>query len=578
MNRYSTLPLLLLLLLTWPLTAHAIVADESCEPTECLGGLAQEKTGFLLAAPDRGYAGNQRVRQAFSKFDSKYNAQLVFVTDERMEPYLKKALQALEKNDMETLVVLPLFYSMSHPRLVFLRKMLARVIPGDREIILARSFGNTYLAVEMLTERLKQTEFDAQNPLLVIGHGASTERSFKLMERDLRRIATMALKDFEEKEIEVVILPGDGHGKNSADMNNKVMASISELGAKRGIENVLPYHLGPNLDSMMSVNAWIAGAFPRYMKLVEPAPDEIEFFSLWMHREANRYLSATGAPLGLLFHAHGAYFHWNQGMREAVEELTHKYPVEFAFSMADPEDLRSAVQRLEQRGVGVIVIVRVFGMRASFRHAIERLIGLDVDAPELCKTEEEGDLHEGEPPMRLRTNALVVTEGGLGDSGYFAAAMLDRANQLAVDKPNDTVILVAHGKGTESANQQWLNVLASLVNKMKTMSGNAFRDIKYQTWQEDWADNRDARIGLVREMVQEANRNGGHAIVIPARTTGKGRSRQFLKGEQFIAGEGFAPHPLFLKWVEQQLARGAQTVGQTRHVWYPALPVTGSDK
>lgn len=43
--------------------------------------------------------------------------------------------------------------------------------------------------------------------------------------------------------------------------------------------------------------------------------------------------------------------------------------------MADPDDLRSAVERLEQRGVGIIVIVRVFGMTTCFRHSVERLIG-----------------------------------------------------------------------------------------------------------------------------------------------------------------------------------------------------------
>lgn len=578
MKSFKLLTNLLWLVLVWHFITLAHADPIDCGLEDCLGGIEYGKAGFLLAAPDRGYAGNQKVRKAFSDFTKKHNAALVFVTDKRMQPYLQKALNKLDENNAETIVVLPLFYSMSHPRLNLLRSMLELIIDNNKETIYARSFGNTYLAVEMLIERLKVSQFNEQNPLLLLGHGASSQKSLTLMERDLRRIADLALQDFENKKLEVVVLPGDRANKNYREQNKTAWSRINDLGAKHGVEKLLPFHLGPELDGMMAVNEWAKDRMPKFMQMVEFEDNEVEFYSLWMQREANRYLSAKEAPLGIVINAHGSDFHWNQGMREAVEELTNKYPVEFAFSMADPQDLRAAVKRLEQRGVGVIVVVRVFGMRASFRHSIERLIGLDVDAPELCKTEQEDDRHKGEPPMRLRTSALVVTEGGLGDNALFAEAMLDRANQLAVDRADDTVIIVAHGKGTDSANEQWLKVLASLVEKMKAMGGDEFRDIKFQTWQEDWHDKRGERINAVKSMVEEAAENNGHAIVIPARTTGKGRSRQFLKSSEFIAGEGFAPHPLFQKWVEQQLQRGVETVKQTRHVWYPMLPIVSSDK
>lgn len=563
--------LFLLLNLIAPSMAATNLSSIECAPAQCLGGITAGEAGFLLAAPDRGYAGNQKVRQAFNQFSAQHNAELVFVTDQRMEPYLKDALFKLRDRNAQSIVVLPLFYSMSHPRLTLLRGMLKRINNEDGKLIYARSFGSGYLAVEMLIEHLKSKPFD-ESPALLLGHGGSSDKSFKLIERDLRRIADFALQDFENREIEIVVLPGDRTNPDYKTHEKKAWDAIEKLAVEVGVKDVFSLHMGAELDGMMAVDVWAESRLPKSMQLLEVKDNEVEFFSLWMHREANRYLSAEEAPLGIVFNAHGSDFHWNQAMRDAVEDLAKKYPVEFAFSMADPDDLSQAVARLEERGSRVIVIVRVFGMRASFRHATERLIGLDIDAPELCKTEDADDRHEGEvPPMRLRTNALVVTEGGLGNSPLFAKAMLDRANKLAVEKAKDTVILVAHGKGTDSANDQWLTVLASLAEQMKSMGGDEFKDIQYQTWQEDWKDKRGDRINAVVGMVEKANQDGGHAIVIPARTTGKGRAARFLNSVEFIAGEGFAPHPLFSQWVESQLKRGVETVAQTRHVWYPVL-------
>ena len=238
--------------------------------------------------------------------------------------------------------------------------------------------------------------------------------------------------------------------------------------------------------------------------------------------------------------------------------------------MADPDDLTKAVKRLEDRGVGVIVIVRVFGMRTSFRHSVERLIGMDIDAPELCQVD-TGSSHYGTPPQRLRTTALVVTEGGLADSPLFAKALYDRASKLSSMQGKDTVIVVAHGKGREEANTQWLKVLASLSKQIQEMSAGKFKEVKYQTWREDWKDKRGTRIDSVKQMVIEANKAGGTAIIIPARTTGEGPTKRFLGEMKYKAGKGFAPHPLFPEWIESQMHKGIDTLQKTRHVWYPAL-------
>jgi len=562
---------------TFNLSAYDLKNQASaCEGADCNKKQSGD-LGLLVIAPDRGYAGNQKVRSAFQVLDKKRNAELLFITDERMRPYLKTALLNLKSKQAKRIIILPLFFSASHPRLTLFRTMLKEENTQD-DITYARPFGGSYLAVELLVDRLRNSNI-GDNSIIIAGHGASSDDVEKLMLRDLNRIAEQAMKDIGENKLQVIIWP-DGKDRKKIKTQEKakwdLVKKIDDNQDKDKHDwQIVPFHMGKELDGMMSFDNGLRRSKPKEVKLEDFPDNESEFFSLWMQREANRYSSANDATSGIVFNAHGSDFHWNQTMRDAVAKLTQEIPVEFAFSMADSDDLRSAVKRLEDRGVGIITIVRVFGMRTSFRHSVERLIGMDIDAPELCQQDEGSSHSYGSPPKRLRTTALVVTEGGLADSPLFAQALFDRASKLTTNKGKDTVIVVAHGKGRDDANQQWLKVLESLTNQIKKMSNGEFKDVLYQTWREDWEDKRGTRIDSVKKMVEKANKEGGTAIIIPARTTGEGPTKRFL-GEvkddmKYIAGKGFAPHPLFPKWIKQQMKRGLETVEQTRHVWYPAL-------
>ncbi len=586
---------LMLVLLVYPAASMA-TTQSNCELDECLVGITDAATGFLIAAPDRGYKGNQRIRIAFEQLKKNKKAELVFITDKRMEPYLQQALDNFKKNHVKNIIVLPVFYSKSHPKLTLLRQLLSKhetVNDADLykkvlssfeqkpKIIFARPFGNTYLAVEMMIERLSDINFDKNTPLLVLGHGGGTESELSAVKADIERIAKAAIKGVSNKAIKVVVLPSNRKSKTYQQQADLAWEKIKSLAGDENVQTVLPLHMGTELDGHMSLNAWTAQQLPSYLKMAKFKQNEVEFMSLWMQREANRYLGSKKAPLGIVFHAHGSDFHWNQGMRDAIEPLTKKIPVEFAFSMADPVDLSEAVQRLEARGVGNIVILRVFGMKNSFEKGIERLIGMDEDVSMTdAKTNDHAhmrhsmDMGSQKQKTRLRTTSLVVTIGGLEDNNLFAKAMLSRALKLSKNPAKDTVIVVAHGKGSVKANGQWLEVLKSLTTKMKAAGGDQFKAIKYQTWQEDWDDQRKGRVAAIKEMVRDANKEGGQAIIIPARTTGKGRTAQFLKGETFIAGKGFAPHPLFNQWIEEQVRLGTQLIIESRYVDYPKLPVS----
>lgn len=96
----------------------------------------------------------------------------------------------------------------------------------------------------------------------------------------------------------------------------------------------------------------------------------------------------------------------------------------------------------------------------------------------------------------------------------------------------------------------------SLAEQMKKMSDSQFRGIHTVTWREDWPDKRGPEIENVRRLVAEAIQDNGRAIVIPARATQEGPERKFLAGLEFELGSGFAPHPEFVRWVEDQVDKG----------------------
>ena len=105
-------------------------------------------------------------------------------------------------------------------------------------------------------------------------------------------------------------------------------------------------------------------------------------------------------------------------------------------------------------------------------------------------------------------------------------------------------------------NTRWLGLLESVASQMRALGGEDFRAIRVATWREDWPDKRDEWVAKVRQMVSGAQEDGGRALVIPARTNATGPEERFLEGLDFLLGEGFAPHPLFARWIESQIGDG----------------------
>ena len=562
----------------------AALADAAHGCSAQRGGPASDwGTGFLVIAPDRGFAGNEEIREAFETFAKGRNAALAFVTDERTAGNLQGALQALAQNGARRAVALPLFISRTEPRWVLAARLLDSGALGPLPVSVGRAFGESYLAVEALADRFRAIRAPAGRRVVVVGYGAMDAETRRSMTADWQRIAERAAEGFGFASVRSVVW----HERKAPEQATRQAESerlLAEAVASDAV--VIPFHFGRKLDSMMSFEAELAHALPPGAELLPEVASPDLLIAAWMSQEANRHVPLDAEDLGIVILAHGADYHWNETMRHSVRSLEDRYKLEFVFSMADQPLIERAVERLERRAVRAIVVVRVFGLASAFRDAVERMIGWDVehsapDDPGRSGADHGHDdggnggayaHHHGHggarahPRARIRAAVPMATAGGLEDDPLFAEALLDRAKALSREPSRETVILVAHGSGDDAANTHWLEVLDSLARQIKARGGEGFRAVRVATWREDWPEKRAPWIERVREMVKEATRDGGRALVIPARTNAQGHERAFLAGLEFELGEGFAPHPLFARWVEKQIQAGAASL-RGDHIW-----------
>lgn len=544
----------------------------------------------LIVAPDRGFQGNEEIRDALEVCMQGTPGEIVFVTDERTRDTLKRATQRLTEAGAREVVVLPLFLSASDPSWLLAQRCLADLTNTVAEssgasVVLtqARPFGRSYFAVEVLADRLRAIANPAGRDVIVVGCAEENE-SVQALEKDWQRLATLAAEGFGFKSVRALVWPANSRteGREKSKEIERMLADLVINGERVA---VVPFHLGKKLDGMMTFNAGLRSKIPKAAEWIESDVTPHSALTQWIAREVNRLTPFRTEDLGIVFLAHGSDYHWNDTMREAVASLTDRYKIEFCFSMADPPLIERAVRRLEQRGARRIVVVRVFGLADSFERTVKHTLGLDVEEAlssrgsldeALCspdprlqtnrapasvaaraQNDHHGHGHVSGPQPRIRSSALLATAGGVEAHPFFASALVDRAKALSKDPARETIVLVAHGSGDDATNERWRRLLESLAAQMRTNGGANFRAIRTGTWREDWPAKRAPEVAAIRRVVEEAARDGGRALVIPARTAAQGNEREFLKGLGFELGTGFAPHPLFARWVEEKIREGA---------------------
>lgn len=528
---------------------------------------AADTPGFLVLAPDRGSWGNEEIHEIFAAYRPRVPiAELAFVTHRSAARRIREGLERLRQQGVTRAVAIPLFFSAAEERHRRARVLLGVEPPAagdDRPltpflpVTLAPPFAESFLATEVLRDRLTALGGSADR-LILLGYGAASADQAARIEEDLRRVQRPLHKDFPFREVQTAVLFDHQTAPEAKSLwRHRAVALLKDAARSAGRTMVVPLFLGWKADPMMSAWRQVQREVDG-QGLVFDGQDlsHREVLVTWLLNASNRHLPVRRDEVGVVILSHGADLDWNDEIRSTFRGLDSRYLIEYDFSMAHPQTLSSAIGRLERRGARFIVVLLAFALEQTFRGQVAQVLGLTGPEGQAGHASHSGS---GEPThggsaRPLRSGARFAIAGGVEDSPLFARVLLDRARESSRDPGRETVILVGHGAGDDGLDRHWHHVLASLASQMRQMGGAEFREIRWGTWREDWPEKRGQAVQRIREMVQEAGRDGGRALIVDARVNGPGPGDRFLAGLDYANNSrGFAPHPTLKRWAEEKI-------------------------
>lgn len=260
---------------------------------------------------------------------------------------------------------------------------------------------------------------------------------------------------------------------------------------------------------------------------------------------------------GVLVMAHGGRSEWNREVEAMLTPLRQDYPLEIAFGMADPATMQEAVRRLEARGVSRIAVVRLFISGQSWRGRTEQILGIRPGAPP-GSAGQAGGGHSGNRGhsmdlWRIETNAsFALSTEGLAAAPEIGSVLAYRVQVLSRDPRRESVLILAHGPEDDGENERWIRQIDARANAVRELA--PFPRVRVETLREDWPEKRAASVARIRAFVEEANRDGGLAIVVPYRVQGFGPYAEVLRGLSYVSdGRGLLPSAEVQRWVRRQV-------------------------
>lgn len=262
---------------------------------------------------------------------------------------------------------------------------------------------------------------------------------------------------------------------------------------------------------------------------------------------------------GVLIMAHGGSEEWNQHVKDAADSLEEKYPVAFAWGMANYVTLQNSIKKLEAQGVSEIIAVPLFiSSHSPIIRQNEYLFGMrdslaDRAMPLMHHTEEYVEMTGAEvdssdyihgmlmPPnlQPLDIDADITMTSALDNHDVVAQILHDRIMSLSDNPANETVLLAAHGPSRESDNVKWIENMESLSRKIQDIQkskGEEFKQIFAVTVRDD-AEERifNQAKQQLRALVRQANQFS-KVIVVPLFLSPGGREQavaERLEGLEF---------------------------------------------
>jgi len=528
--------------------------------------LSPEKTGFLVLAPDRGFMGNQEIEAVFDTFSVDYPAALALVGSKfnglssEYSVYLQEAVEALKKEGVTKIVALPLFFSSANPVLKKITSHLPKYIKKEK-IHWAAPMGKSYLTAQILLDRVKAMSHDpAQERLVVLGMGAVNEQEEKVLRVELENIAQYVRRYLPLKEVEVGIYY-DRMAKAALrkEKNEVVLNLVIKAAAKKGRALVVPFFIGPKFSTRMSMTSWLRHQFEEFDLVfnsegIFPHPNIL----LWLRKTANSMLPPTPGKIGIVIMPHGATLPWNTAVEASIAPLESIYPIEMAYGMGDAQTIAEAVARLEKKGITRIVFVRMYALAHHMKESSDYILGLS-DLPS-----GQGSKNKRPPPAQIRSAVSFTTFGGYEEDVAIAEILHDRIMEISKNPGKETVILLAHGSGSDEANAAWLKVINTNITHIKKMLKLPFRDIIAATVREDWPDKREEAVAQVKALIKKGNRDG-RVLIVVNRLFGSGPYAHLLEGETYkMNRNGFLPHPMITLWLEKGINRAVRTFSREK--------------
>lgn len=526
---------------------------------DTIGWASPEKIGFLVVAPDRGFLGNQEVRTLVDEFKKSYPAALGLIgraytgVEGEYAAYLSRAVQELKQAGASHILAIPLFVSDGDPTLKRLAPQLS-AYAGGLPVMWASAMAHDYLIGQIVLDRVDTlSEHPESEHLIVVGTGALDDASERAIKSDLDKLVAYVSRYRHFREAETVVYY-DREAEGAEKKNRDIKAYLVAQGAKQGRTLVVPAFIGPKFDHAMSMTSWLENQFKNTRIVYKPA--ELLPHSnalLWLKKVANRHTPIAGGDIGVVIMPHGSTQPWNDAVEATIQPLLSKYPVEMAYGMADPEIIQDAVSRLEQRGIRRIVFVRMYALDHQMRSLTDYMLGLDDHPP--ASGHGEGHDHGASAPRQVRTAVLFSAFGGYEQNPEIAGVLHKRIAELSTDPANETVLLLAHGEGTDEGNDKWLAVMNQNIERLRRDPHCAkLKSVRAFTVREDWPKERDKAVAGVRAAIEEAGKQG-RVLVIANRLYGSGPYRAMLKGLTYEMNEKGLVDPVLTRWLEDGLRR-----------------------
>jgi sirohydrochlorin ferrochelatase len=516
------------------------------------------KVGFLVVAPDRGFLGNQEVRSLVDEFKKTYPATLGLVgrdytgVEGEYAVYLTRAAQELKQDGVTEIVAIPLFLSETDPLLKRVTPLMA-AYSGGLPVRWAPAMAHDYLIGQIVLDRIAAvSEQPESEQLILVGAGATDEANEKALKADLEKLLAYVKRYKTFREAEVVVYY-DREAEAADQRNKDIKAHLLAQMAKHGRTLLVPAFIGPKFDSSMSLTAWLGAQFRNTR--VAYTPDELLPHSnalLWLNKTANRETPLAASQIGVVVMPHGSTQPWNDAVESTIRPLMSRYPIEMAYGMGDPHIIQNAVSRLEQRGIRHIVFVRMYALDNHMKPLTDYILGLSDRSP--------GDSHgsghgSASTPPQVRTATLFSTFGGYEQNPEIALVLHKRIAELSKDPTNETVLLLAHGEGTEEGNDRWLSVMNQNIDRLRQDPHCAkLKAIKALTVREDWPKEREKAVAAARAAIEDAGKHG-RVLVIANRLYGSGPYRTMLKGLTYEMNDKGLVDPVLTRWLENGLTR-----------------------